>query len=181
MATNSASAGYLAPTTSPDYDAALDVVLHDVIVGVTGLPGNLVRPKWQPVPPTRPEYTENWCSFGVQNMQSDYSSYDEEQANGLSQKVDRDEVLEVLHSFHGPNSTANARRLKTALSVGQNRDALTAAGIALLDVGDVRRVPTLQTERWVQKADLLVRYRRRVSVSFPVLTILSGQVSIAPE
>ena len=45
----SASGGYLSPTSSPPADDdALSSILHDLVVGVTGLAPTLVFPRWQP-------------------------------------------------------------------------------------------------------------------------------------
>src|SRR6185437_11129663 len=62
----SASGGYLAPSSAlPLEDGAFDAVLQGFVVGVTALAGNLVRPRWQPIPPPTPDPTVNWCAIGV--------------------------------------------------------------------------------------------------------------------
>jgi len=58
-------------TTSPLMDAALDAVFQALVVGITGLPGTLVRPRWQPVPPTQPSVTTNWAAIGVTTNAAD--------------------------------------------------------------------------------------------------------------
>ena len=52
-------------------DLALDLVLQAWIVALTGLPGNLVRPRWQPAPPAMPDQSVNWCAIGVMHTTPD--------------------------------------------------------------------------------------------------------------
>lgn len=180
MATNSSQDGYLLPSSVPIEDELLEDALHDALEGMTGIPGNLVRPRWQPEPPTQPDFNTNWVAFGVVRTSSDVFAY-VEQASDTEARVYRDELLEVLHSFYGPNCTSNAKRMRDGFSVGQNHDQLRVNNIALVSVGDVTHLPALLKEKWVQRVDLTVTYRRRSVRSYPVLTILSARVEIRSE
>lgn len=46
-------------------DDPFDAFLQSLVVGVTGIPGNLCRPRWQPIPPAEPEVGTDWCAIGV--------------------------------------------------------------------------------------------------------------------
>lgn len=59
MPQDTTTPGYLPPSTSPAYDAALDQMFHDLVMGITGLTGDLVRPRWQAEPPQQPEHSVN--------------------------------------------------------------------------------------------------------------------------
>src|SRR4051812_9766277 len=54
---DSSTGGYLSPVVASSalQDAALDALLQQMVAGITGLPGNMVRPRWQPVTPKQPE------------------------------------------------------------------------------------------------------------------------------
>jgi hypothetical protein len=63
---NSASGGYLVPVSPlPLDDEELGRRLSNVVAGVTGIPGNLVRPRWQKNPPPIPDEGVDWVAVGV--------------------------------------------------------------------------------------------------------------------
>ncbi len=182
MATDSSIAGYLTPVAAPVYGDALDDVLQAVIVGLTGIAGNLVRPRWQPEPPQQPAFTTNWVAFGLVRQVDDTFAYvGHDPAGNGSDDVQMDELLYVLHSFYGPDCHALCARFRAGLMVEQNRDALTAANIALMEVQDATHLPALLKERWVKRIDVTVVYRRRTSRTYNVLTIESGQLGLDNE
>lgn len=181
MATSSAAAGYLSPSVSPVYDNALDDLLHDVVVGITGLPGDLVRPRWQPEPPQQPDFAVNWVAFGLRNSTVDPFAHEEEAADGASAAIQRDEILYYLHSFYGPGAHGLAERFRDGFEISQNRDALRSLGLGLVEVQEITKAPALLKEKWVPKVDVVVVYRRRTSRTYPILTITSATGSIATE
>lgn len=184
MATDSTVAGYLAPELLvPANDDGLEDLLQMAIVGITGLPGSLVRPRWQPEPPARPAFNVDWCAFGVPRSASDVNAYINLEDLALlgQEKVERDEWFECLHSFYGPNSAALCKRLRDGLEVSQNRDALRSVGISLTEVREAVVLPALLKEKWVRRVDVTVLYRRRTSSAYQVLTIQTGQLGLDNE
>jgi len=180
MATNSTTTGYLAPTTAPEYDDALNDILHDAIVGITGITGDLVRPRWQPEPPTQPAFTTNWCAFGIVRSVVDEFAAETMAASG-TYTVERDEQLFTLHSFFGPSSHAYAERLRDGISVPQNRDALLAHNVAVQEVQEATILPALLKEKWTRRVDVTIVYRRRTSRVYSVLTIASAVGTLVTE
>lgn len=179
MANDSSVAGYLNPSAASPYDDALDDFLHGVIVGLTGLPGSLVRPRWQAEPLQRPEFSVNWCSFGLARAEVDAFAYEHNHSEGEGPViVERDEILSYAHSFYGPNAHGLAERFRDGLEIPQNRDVLQSGDIGLVEVQEAVKVPSLMAERWVPKIDVTVLYRRRTSRSYPVLTIRSAGIEI---
>lgn len=182
MATNSASAGYLAPTASPVYDDSLDDIIHDLIVGLTGIAGDLVRPRWQSEPPQQPPFTTDWVAFGLSNSTVDAFAFESHDPAGEGPtSVERDELLEYIHSFYGPHAHGLAERFRDGFEIGQNRDVLRAAGLGLVEVQRANKVPALLKEKWVPKVDVTVVYRRRTSRPYPVLTIQSATGGLVTE
>lgn len=179
MATDSTASGYLAPSSSPVYDDALDDILQAATAGITGLPGNLVRPRWQPEMPQQPAFDVNWCALGVTRTVVDTFAYHSQDAE--SQAVERDETLYVMHSFYGPNAAGICERFRDGLEIPQNRAELRAQGVAIVEVEEARNLPALLKEKWVKRVDVTVVYRRRTSRVYPVRTITSGQLGLDNE
>ena len=182
MSTDSRVAGYLSPITAAAYDDALDDFLHQVIVGLTGLAGSLVRPRWQHEPLQRPEFSVNWCSFGLTRAEVDPFAYEHHDPSGEGPTIiERDEILTYGHSFYGPNAHALAERFRDGFEVSQNRDALSSFGLGLVEVQEASKVPSILAERWVLKIDVPVLYRRRTRRSYPVFTIKSAGIELVTE
>jgi len=178
-APNSASAGFLAPSSSPVYDDPLDDLLTEVVVGIAGLPEDYVRPRWLPEPRPQPAYTVDWCAVGVSRSEVDTFAYEGHDPAGQgSSSVERTETLYVLHSFYGPNCHAFAERFRDGFEVSQNRDTLRAANIALVEVQQALKLPALLKEKWVSRVDVTVVYRRRTTRLYSILNLQSAQVTI---
>jgi hypothetical protein len=182
MATNSSQAGYLAPSSAAVYDDALDDFLQQVIVGLTGLPGSLVRPRWQAEPLQRPDFTVNWVSFGLARSEVDPFAYEAHDPAGEGPTiVERDEILTYAHSFYGPNAHGLVERLRDGFEIPQNRDVLASGGLGLIEVQEAVKVPSLLAERWVPKIDVSILYRRRTRRAYPVLTIKTAGIELVTE
>jgi len=182
MATSSTAAGYLSPESSPVYGDGLDDILQAAIVGITGLAGSLVRPRWQPEPATPPPFTTDWVAFGVVRASVDAFAYEDHDSAGLgTTNVDRDEVLQVLHSFYGPNSHGFCERFRDGLNLEQNRAVLQAAGVLLTEVEEATILPALLKEKWVRRVDVNVVYRRRTSRPYTIRNIVTGQFGLDNE
>lgn len=179
MATDSTTVGFLAPTQANPYDISLEDALQRIIVGITGIPGALVRPRWQPEPPQQPDYQTDWVAFGIVRTGVDTFSYHHH--TDTSQAVDRDELLYVMHSFYGPNCHGNCERFRDGWEIPQNRDSASALNLGLVEVQEAVHLPALLKERWVQRIDTTVIYRRRTSRDYPVLTITSAQAQVDTE
>lgn len=176
MATDSTVAGYLLPHEEPVYDQALQDILQSMIVGVTGISGEYVRPRWMPKPPVQPDYTVNWVAFGETGFEAvefAHYSHNPDGDGGLGTgAVEEDENYQVLHSFYGPDAARNCRRLIAALHLDQNRHTLRTYGIAVGPIGKASHVPTLLTDTWVPRVDLEIEYRRRSRHNFRVRNVL---------
>jgi hypothetical protein len=177
---NSSVAGYLSPSAEPLDDDDLEDIMHDAIVGLTGITGDLVRPRWQPEPAQQPAFSANWVAFGITRWTPDTYSY-QRQDDDFNHVVERDILLYVLHSFYGPKSMGLCNRFRDSFDIAQNRDQLVAAGIELVEVQEALNIPALLKAVWVKRVDVVVVYRRRTSRTFPVLTISTGQLGLDNE
>lgn len=177
MANDSSTGGYLSPAGSPAplEDAALEDLLQKVVVGISGLPGSMVRPRWQATVPKQPEPSVDWCAIGVTEEQQDDYPVEEHEGTGDGHDIFAShETVHVLASFYGPNGSRNAKVLRDGLYVAQNRDQLVANGMNLTDVGRVIAAPELINQQWIRRYDVPIRIRRKVERIYPILNILSA-------
>ncbi len=184
MAT-SATGGYLPPTDTVKYDDALDNVFHGCIHGITAIDKKLIRPRWQPEPPNQPDFTANWVAFGVMTLDADrfaYARHDPAASGGLgATDIERDERLKLLLSFYGPAASGYQARFSLGLQISQNRDALSAEGIKLVEVQEAFTLPALFKEKWVKRIDCAVIFRRRVARSYAIQNVDSADLTIDNE
>lgn len=183
MANTSATGGYLMPTTpSPAYDQPLDLQLQRVVVGITGMDGTLVRPRWQPRPPQQPDQSVDWCAIGIVRVGAAYGHHTRHVPDGDgSDETEAYEDLELLASFYGPGCAGMAALLRDGLWVPQNREALRAGGLALTSADTVTLLGEYVTTEWRRRADLPIFLTRVVSRSYPILNLLEAQGSITSQ
>ncbi|SCB10282.1 phage neck terminator protein [Cupriavidus alkaliphilus] len=179
MANTSATGGYLAPTAPvPPEDDALDNLLQELVAGVTGLPGNLVRPRWQPTVPKQPEPSVNWCALGIPEQENDAGpAIQHDPAGEGHDEYQRHQDIRLLCTFYGPAAKGYAQRLADGLSIPQNREQLRLNDMAFVSVGEIRAAPDFVNQQWVRRYDLTVLLRRKITRTYPVLNLLSAQVS----
>ena len=184
MATDSTSAGYLAPspTPAPDYDRALEDVLQALLAALTGLPGTLVRPRWQPIPPVQPDFETNWLAFGVSNVEADvFASVLHDTSVDSVDSVQRTELVYVLVSAYGPGGANNLAVVREGLSISQNREALRTIGANLVECSSFTPVPALMADKWVRRVDMTITLRRSITRQYPVLHMLTSGVDLNNE
>jgi hypothetical protein len=182
VANDSTVAGYLQPVgTAPPQDADLDAIFQQMIVGLTGLPGNMVRPRWQPTVPKQPEPTANWCAVGVMDVEPDPYAYEEESADGTSTKQIRHEIIPVLCSFYGPHGRAFASQARDGIQLSQNNAMLDLHEMGLVEASRITPAPELVNQQWIRRFDLTMRIRRRIVRTYQVLSVLSAQATVEAE
>jgi hypothetical protein len=179
-ANTSATGGYLDIAPSPGRIAVEDL-LHDAIVGITGLDGTLVRPRWQPDPPKQPALDVNWCAFGIVGIDNDGVQVIH---NDDVSYVHAERLLTVLVSFYGPGADDLAERLANGLHVAQNREQMIAHSLAFVSVGSIVPVPELIGTKWLRRVDLQIVIRKgtpREAGRVRVLNLQSAPVIITAE
>lgn len=182
--TDSATGGFLAPITPlPAEDDALDKILQALVVGVTGLPGHLVRPRWQETPPTQPEAYTNWAAIGVvdEDPESNVSIVHHSDGEGWSTTIDHD-MITVLASFYGPMARGNAKKLRTGLMLRQNRETLFYTGLALAEMPDKSRfVPDIVNQQTLRRVDISLIFRRRTVLDWGILNLKQMQGALTTD
>jgi hypothetical protein len=182
MANTSATGGYIVPTSSNAIeDEDLRVFFQQMVSGITGMPGTMVRPRWQPEPPNIPPFGTNWAAIGVTKKTRDVNSYTKHVSESGSDFVHRTEVLDVLCSFYGPSCEGNSELLAMGLEVDQNREAMQLAGYGLVCVEDATMMADLQNDRWLTRIDLPFQIRRAQLYEYPVLDLIAAQGTIVED
>lgn len=187
MPNTSATGGWLQPTgkiTAPAEGDALDDLLQQAVVGITGLAGTLVRPRWQPVPTQEPPAPDtNWCAIGVHDETPDDNAAVIHHGDGDAEDTDtgalaggwsetqRHSDLQVLASFYGAQALSYANILRDGLAIAQNRDMLRAGGLAFVSSGKAVAMPELVSNRWRRRFDVMIKFRRMVQRSYAVRNI----------
>lgn len=181
---DSSTGGYLTPAIDvlPAEDDALDDLVHDLITGVTGLPGNLVRPRWQPSVAQQPEPSIDWCALGIQEQEVDASPAI--QHDGTTEGHDtyiRHQRFDVLCTFYGPHAKGYAQRLADGLAIPQNREQLQLQDMALVGVGAIRAAPDLVNQQWVRRYDITITLRRKITRTYSVLNLKLATVATTTD
>lgn len=177
----SATGGFLLGTPLfPQTEDQLTNLLQGMTVGITGLDPTLVRPRWQPQPPTQPSADTDWCAIGILT----YINYDFPewtQDTNLSGTLHRLEELEVVASFYGPNSSINASVLRDGMYVQQNYQTMAAQGIKLCHIGDITHVPELINRQYISRSDVQLNFMRMVERGYPVETLVAAEVTFVTD
>lgn len=180
MPNNSSTGGYLAPTTPPAplEGKSLNDFLQALVVGITGLAGDMVRPRWQPEPPNVPTAGDAWASIGVTSRKPDTYAYTYFDQGTETYKLQRQETLEVLVSFYdlGSNGLADlyAELWQDGLQVRQNIESLLPAGFAFVETQGAIAVPVILKGRWQYRVDVASTFRRQIDRAYPVLSIVEA-------
>lgn len=183
MANTSATGGYLTPTNPlPPDDLDLDLVFQGYVRGITGLPGTMVRPRWQPTVPQTPGPAVDWCAVGVTRTRSqDYPSIQHDGTDDGQDLYTRHQEIDVLVTFYGPNGMRYASLLRDGAYIPQNNEAVGQQGIALVEVQDAFAVPELVNQQWQRRYDLPMKFRRVIRRSYAVLNLLGAEASIQSD
>jgi len=185
--TDSASGGYLLPASSPAplQGRALLRFLQQIVVGVTGLDGKYVRPRWQEEPPDIPTDGVAWADLRVSSRPTDEFPYvGRVTPDDGADHLQRHETLDMLVTFYDTGSTGlsdsggtadnYAAMLRDGLAIEQNRSALFLAGMGVARIGTLVTVPVLFKQRWQYRVDFDFAVRRQIDRSYPVRTLVSA-------
>lgn len=189
MSNDSSTGGPIAPvptSAAPLEGKALNDFLNELIAGITGLDGTMVRPSFQTVPANVPTEGEAWCAFRIASRPSDtFPFVGHNPAGDGADILKRNEELRIVCSFFdlGTNSLAstNAALLRDGLAIAQNREKLTRAGMGLVSVGEPLDVPVIVKSRWMYRIDMEVVIRRLVERSYPVLNVLTADITLKSD
>lgn len=163
----------------------LNRFLQQWIVGIVGLAGEMVRPRWQAEPGNIPNAGDAWMAFGIRERPSDtfpFVGHKPDVGEFGSNELQRNEELNLLCSFYdlGTNGLADdyCARLRDGVMIEQNRDPLYFAGMGLVDTGEPTPVPSLFKARWLYRVDLRLTVRRLIQRIYAVPSLASAEGEI---
>lgn len=174
MSNTSATGGYLRQTNSPVDNLDFRRFIGTMLVGLSGLATNLVRPAWQPNPAPVPDIETDWMAFGQTSRRTDMYPFVIEDENETGAEQIRHEENDFLLTFYGPNCLGNAAELRDATDITQNQEALSLAGMAIVDYTDITHAPELVNERWFDRCDMTITIRREIRRQYTILTFVSA-------
>ncbi len=170
------------PPAPPLEGRELMIFLQGWIVGLCGLPGGMVRPRWQPESPDIPQKGDAWAAIGVTSRISDTFPYISQSQDGLISKLQRQQELTPLCSFYDTGVTGLADEYagltRDGSAIPQNSEYLRAQGFALGYCGDVNVVPSLLATQWLYRVDLSMAVRRQIDRSYSVKSILTAHGTV---
>jgi len=191
MPNDSSTGGYLLPLADPEplEGLALNNFIQGWIAGVTGLAGNLVRPRWQAEPPNVPPTATAWAAVGTTVRPADEFPLIVHNPNGnggLGQdELHQHEDIDILVSFYdlGTNGQAEALAalLRQGLAINQNLEPLTLNGMGLISCGPSIALPSIFKTRWNYRVDMTVTIKREIVRVYPVQNIQSIDITLEAE
>ncbi|MCT8348874.1 hypothetical protein LGZ99_17195 [Photorhabdus temperata] len=174
---DSTQPGWLTPLSAPDYDREVERKLSRWISSVSGLPGKMMFPKWQPNDETRvfPSNSTDWCAFGILSMVSDDTPAFVNQTDE-STELWRHEKIECLISFYGPAGQHHCTQFRDGITLSQNNDELGRFGLSLSHYGCIFAAPELINNQWVRRYDMTITLRRKVVREYGVKSLVEAPV-----
>lgn len=176
------SSGYVRPSSTLDLIGTLTLgqFVQTVLVGISGLPGPLVRPKFQVAPPKQPpEPTENWLAFALMEDTPDANAYLGMNSDGTAVEMQRHSDLRIECSFYGPRAQELTELVRDGFQIPQNRAALFKANMGFVETTRAFRLPELVNERWFDRFEMGIRLRKETQRTYPILSILSANGTIS--
>lgn len=182
-ANDSSTGGPLGPTSAPPPDDLdLDTIIGTLIAGVTGLPGDMVRPRWQETQPRVPDVTETWIAVGVTATMPDDTPVQIHHGEGDGYTILRTFYrLDVLASFYGPKGDAYAKLTRDSFYVGQNREAMRSYGLNLIGFDTIRRVPEIAATQTRRRSDLPFRLTQTIERRYEIRNVLQADGTIRAD
>lgn len=185
MANDSSTAGYLLPDPNGPQPLEGDPFvefMQAIVVGITGLDGSKVRPRWQTNVPNLPLANENWAAIGaVRTIPDTFAVELHDPDDEGTSELQRHEVIELLASFYGPLADAYAALLRDGLQIAQNREVFQLNAVALVDTGEAITAPILTKNVWQNRVDIRITVRRQVRRVYRVFNLLSANGVIHNE
>ena len=178
MMNTSATGGYLTPSGWEDYlkDETVTTFprfMHSVLVGVTGLPREMVRPAFQRTPYKMPDYSTDWMAYNLTNFTGEKGSG---YSNGSC--LSKHETFECVCYFYGDKATEYASTARDGFELSQNRSSLLINGMGYNGASSIVRVPQLVNDQYYEQVNMTFYFSREIKREYHVLNFSSVAGSI---
>lgn len=179
MSNDSTTPGYLTPVGDmPKYDKELEREISRWIRGVSGLPVEVVFPRWTDPQRKIPKNDTTWCDFGITTIPQPLSQADVQISDAESQQWTWEKVT-VICCFYGPDGGSTASTFRSGIFVEQNNAELNRTGLSLVEAGTIYNLPELINNQWVRRYDLTVTLNRKNVRTYNIKSIVDGHVTIS--
>jgi hypothetical protein len=188
---DSSTGGYLLPLADPAplEGEPLNDFLQGWIVGITGLPGDMVRPRLQAEPPNIPSAGTAWAAIGTQVRPADefpYVVHNPHANGGLGQdELHQHEDIEILCSFYDLSTNgqadAYAALLRQGTAIDQNLEPLILNGMGLVACGAPVPLPSKLKTRWLYRVDITVTIKREIIRFYQVQNVIALDATLEAE
>lgn len=179
MANTSRTGGYITPISTNDNanDKAFKEFMQPLVVGITGLPGAMVRPRWQQNTPNLPDFGTDWAAIGSTRRTPDTFAAVGHESTGVyaGDNVLMSQIVDLLVSFYGPNCESKADLLIMGFQVAQNRETMQLAGYGFISCEPPIITADLLNEQWTPRVDVAFSVRRAQLYTYPVLDLVDVQ------
>jgi hypothetical protein len=139
-------------TITPD-NFNIYYLVHDYIVGLSGLDNTLVRPMYQPNPPTIPDFGTDWIGINIKTTDMNGSSYQVLNKDDIL-TLRRDVTFEISLAIYGTNSFRVSTQIRSGMELTQNTEIFRPYNIAFGTHGKLVRSPELHNQRWLERYNL---------------------------
>lgn len=180
---NTATGGFLKPNPQPPElvttPAGLTFIqfIQQLLVGLSGFDGKLVRPQWQQQPPKQPDIDTNWLAFGLGSATPDNNAYVaiDKDDNPI---VQRNELIPIIVSVYGPLAYDNIGLIRDGFQLTQNLTTLLKAKVGFAYDTPAQHIPDFFNERWYDRWRCEFFVRRQIQRTYPLLSFLSANGTI---
>lgn len=185
MSGNTSATGGFVQEVPPRFSGeSVVIALQQATVAITGLPGNLVRPRWQHMPPTQPDAGVSWVAVGVNHVEADdypFIAHDgyTQLVGAAGPGVDRMQrhcTISAMITFYGPEAEDMAGMFRDALYIQQNWEPMFALGLKLREVHDLARNAELVNQQWIDRLDIKLEMRGQLNRVYPILNLDGADV-----
>ena len=170
---------------SPTSSEEVIDLLTRLVVNITSLQTNLVRPRWQPTPPEQPPVNVTWAAVGVVGRSAQGFNY-QGMSNLPGTNIEallqrRWASFEVLVSFYGPNSDDISEQFRDGVQIVQNLAGLYSAGIKITSVDSILKVPDLVNLQWIDHNDIRLELVREFDRYYPMKSVIEANGSLVTD
>lgn len=179
--TNPASP-YFVPA-APLEDQALALVFQSLVSGITGLAGDLVRPRWQIDSPKQPPPHVNWCSIGRLTSTPDDNPVVKQLAGATVNDqagalLTEHEEMDIACSFMGPLCETYSGIFRSGVRLASNLLNLKLVGLYFKEIDVGRAAHELINQQWVHRWDTMITFKRMVARVYSVPNIIEANIHI---
>ena len=166
---------YTAPTSEPIYGDELDTLVQGIVRDLSGLTGDLVRPRWQPDPPRTPPLDVTWLAVAVTDIRRDYGR------QITCSYIAHHEDVDVLVTAYGPRSMNVLTRVESGPRIPHNNAIIEAQGLYFKSSTSIIPIPERINNQWLKRYDITMTFRRRVEVEYDIGCFEDVEVNVQGE